>query len=157
MTSRSAAEIAFGVMGVYLLASNIPSAVVSIPMAFQESSLDPNLHWLPFLGVALSLASGVGVIVFRRGLAAMLAPATEPAEDGNGTGGVQAAAIAVIGTFYFASGLQLFLAERLAKPTGWQSSSQTLPEMAVGAALFLGARGIVVIWQKLRTAGRAKD
>src|SRR4051794_4584128 len=50
----------------------------------------------------------------RRALAAMLAPDAEPVEEGNATGGVQAAAIAVIGIFYLASGLQQFLAEHLA-------------------------------------------
>jgi len=106
----------------------------------------------------LLLATGVGLLALRRRLAAMLAPQTEAAEEGNGTGGVQAAAIAVIGVYFFAVGLQMFVADQLMqRDLGFHKSMQGPTEMTVGAALFLGARGIVAVWQWLRTAGRSKD
>jgi len=157
MTSRSAAAIAFGVLGVYLVAGNIPEIVVATQMKVQDSPF-AQAHWFPYLGPVISTACGVGLLVFRHALATLLAPASESTDEGSGIPGLQAAAIAVIGVFFFAGGLQLFIAEELTKEgVGFQRTAQSVTELAIGAALFLGARGIVVVWQKLRTAGRSKD
>jgi hypothetical protein len=158
MTSRSAAEIAFGVMGVFFVANNLTSAVVSIAMIFHGSANRDDLRWIPVVGSAVSLAFGVALIALRRSLAAMLSPAAKPPEEENGTGGLMAPAIAVIGIYFFAEGVQGFLAELLMKSRApFQASIEPPTMMVVGAALFLGARGLVVVWHKLRTAGRARD
>src|SRR5260221_13840137 len=104
MAPRSPAAIAFGVMGVYFMAESIPNLVGSMLIAPGESQ--PLFRWWAILGAVLRFACGVAVLVFRRRLAALLSPATEPADERSGTGGIQAAAIAVIGVFFFASGLQ---------------------------------------------------
>jgi len=160
MTPRGAAAIAFGVLGVYFVASSISGIVVATQMKVQDSSFAHFAHveWFPYLGPVISIVCGIGLLVFRRVLAALIAPASKLADEGNGTAGLQAAAIAVIGVFIFAGGLQGFIAEELTtQGSGFRRTAQSATDLAVGAALFLGARGIVVVWQKLRTAGRSKD
>jgi hypothetical protein len=145
-------------MGVYLVASNIAPAILSVAMDLQGSVAPQQFRWFATIGAVVHFACGVAIFILRGPLAAMLSPATEAAEEGNGTGGAQAAAIAVIGVFFFANGLHAFLADELENSHHmFQRTTRPWVEMAVGAALFLGARGIVVVWQKLRTAGRSTE
>lgn len=157
MNPRTAAEIALGVAGVWLILSRLPELGVSF--AFSPAEPDRLLRWVGIVHFGLVAVCGLSLVLLRRPLASWLVPMTEPGFTGS-VSGLQAAAFSVVGLLLLAEGLADFLA-RLA----WRSLSLDgtpsieqfalpLAQIAVGLAVFLGARGLVRIWQSLRTAGR---
>src|SRR3989442_11908605 len=104
MNTRKAAEIAFGVLGVWLIVASTPAIAglvisLSLPSADQSGSL----RWLGFVQIGLFLLCGLGLMLLRRRLAAWLVPNVEAVLEGS-TSGFQAAAYSVIGVLSFARG-----------------------------------------------------
>jgi hypothetical protein len=158
MNPRSAAEIAFGVAGVWLIVSRIPDFGVSL--AFSLAGPDGLLRWLGVVHVGLVAVCGLGLVLLRRRLASWLVPMAQPDLTGP-IAGFQAAAFSVIGLLLVARGLSDFLARLAVSVSGaWRPSFEEfvrpLAQIAVGLGLFLGARGFVTIWQSLRVAGRPR-
>src|SRR3954465_12626925 len=91
MNPRPAAEVAFGVAGVWLMVSRIPD--FGLNLALWPVGPDGVLHWVGVIHFALIVLCGVGLLRFRRALAAWLVPVPEPAVAGP-VPGLQAAAFA---------------------------------------------------------------
>ena len=156
MNPRNAAEIALGVAGVWLIVSRLPELAVSI--AFFPSEQDGLLRWLGVVHFGLVVVCGLGLVLLRHRLASWLVPMQQADLTGSATG-LQAAAFSVVGLLLLAQGLADSLARllshlfRLPETFVWPLALP-LAQIAVGLAVFLGARGLVSIWQSLRTAGR---
>ena len=156
MNSRNAAEIALGVAGVWLIVSRIPELGVSLVYSALEP--DGSVPWFPLVHVGLVIVCGLGLLLLRHRIASWLVPTPQPDFSGS-VAGLQAAAFSVVGLFLLAQGLADLLARltRSIADSGNASLDRLggpLAQIAVGLALFLGARGLATIWQSLRTAGR---
>ncbi|HKP49837.1 MAG TPA: hypothetical protein VJU17_07455 [Gemmatimonadales bacterium] len=152
MNPRSAAEVAFGVAGIWLLVSRIPD--FGLNLALWPVGPDGVLHWAGVIHFALVVICGVGLLGFRRALAAWLVPMPEP-DVGDSVVGLQAAAFSIVGVVLLAHGLAELLG-RLAVslwspghiPLDWLAIG--MAQTAVGLLLFLGAGGLAQVWRALR-------
>jgi hypothetical protein len=157
MNSRKAAEVAFGVVGVWFIVGSIP-AFPALVFSLTSPSADQSgpLRWLGFFQLGLVLLCGVGLVLLRRRLAAWLVPNVEAVLEGS-ISGLQAAAYSVIAVLSFAHGLRDLVAQVALAGGGtgdgetWRLYVSPVAQMVVGLALFFGARGLVTIWQALRT------
>jgi hypothetical protein len=158
MSPRTAAEIAFGVLGVYLLAGSIPQAIVSVGVVLREQNPDPVMVWMGAIGTALIAAFGAAIVAWRRSLAQRLAPNSQDQVPEAGTKMTYAAAISVVGVYFIAMGLSALLRELLRSlPRSNYSAllsidswAEPIAVSAMGAALFLGSRGIANVWRAAR-------
>jgi hypothetical protein len=155
MNPRTAAEIALGVAGVWLIASRIPDIVLT--SAFSPVDSGGLLRWLGPLQLAVVAACGVGLILLRRRLAAWLVPGSQPDLTGS-IPGLQAAAFSVVGVVLLARGLSELLAQLALAASGpgrtvLPAFATPLAQIAVGLAVFFGARGLVAMWRS-RAAGQ---
>ena len=163
MNMRKAAEIAFGVLGVWLIVERIP-AIPALVISLSLPSADQSgpLRWLGFVQIGLFLLCGLGLVLLRRRLAAWLVPNVEAVLEGSASG-FQAAAYSVIGVLSFARGLRDLIAQlALAGLSSgdadtWRLYVSPVAQMVVGLALFFGARGLVTIWQSLRNMPHEKE
>jgi hypothetical protein len=159
MNPRSAAEVAFGVAGIWLMVSRIPD--FGLNLALWPVGPDGVLHWVGVIHFALVAICGVGLLRFRRTLAAWLVPMPEPDVSGP-VPGLQAAAFAIVGVVLLAHGLAELLG-RLAVslwypghiPLDWLAIA--IAQIAVGLLLFLGARGLAQLWRALRGTRTGAD
>jgi hypothetical protein len=155
MTPRNAAEIALGVIGVWLIVSRVPELGVTV--AFYVREPDESIPWFLVVHLGLVIVCGLGLWLLRHRIASWLVP--EPQADlSDSVAGLQAAAFSVIGLFMLAEGLAGLLAQLITSVTDVGGSlnggfAGPLAKIAVGLPLFLGARGLATIWQSLRTAG----
>ena len=145
MTLRNATETALGLAGVWLIVSRLPDLLVSLVFA-------PDQALFVLADVGLMAACGVGLMVYRRRLARWLAPADEP-ESTYSVAVLQTAAISVIGVLLAVSGLSTILAQFVVSVADWRwpldTYSRSLIKLAIGLALFLGARRLVTWWQRV--------
>ena len=148
MTLRNATETALGLAGVWLMVSRFPDLLVSL--VFAEGRAGELRLVLSDLG--LITAVGVGLIIFRRPLAQWLAPAAEP-ESTDSVAILLAAAVTVIGVLLAVTGLSTILAQLVISVGDWRWPlglyARSLVKLAMGLALFLGARRLVIFWQRL--------
>src|SRR3954469_6585076 len=158
MNPRSAAEVAFGVAGIWLMVSRIPD--FGLNLALWPVGPDGVLHWVGVIHFSLIVVCGFGLLRFRRALAAWLVPTAEP-EVAAPIAGLQATAFSIVGGVLLAHGVAELLG-RLAVslwspghiPLDWLSIA--IAQVIVGLLLFLGARGLAHIWRALRgVRGRA--
>jgi hypothetical protein len=156
MTLRKATETALGFAGVWLIASRVPDVVVSL--VFAQGQASDVLLMLADLG--LITAVGVGLIIYRRRLAQWLAPADELASI-DSVAVLQAAAISVIGVLLAVSGLSGILSQLVVSVADWRWPlglyTRSLVKLAIGLALFFGARRIVILGQSLATGTPWRD
>jgi hypothetical protein len=155
MNPRTAAEIALGIAGVWLIVSRVPDLGVSL--AFSPSDPDGSIPWFVVVHVGLVIACGIGLLLLRRRIASWLVPEPQPDLRGSAAG-FQAAAFSVIGVLLLAEGLADCLAQLTLSPReggGWSFDrvARPLAQIAVGLGLFLGSPGVANIWQSLRAAG----
>ena len=155
MNSRNAAEIALGVAGVWLIASRLPE--LGLSLVFTPRQPDGSLSWILILSVGLVVLCGLGLVLLRHRIASWLVPMPQ-ADLKVSAPGLQAAAFSVIGVFLLAQGLTGFLAQlTISVADVWDSSLERfaapLAQVAIGLALFLGARRLATVWQSLRSAG----
>ena len=151
MNPRNAAEIALGVAAVWLIVSRIPELVMSL--AFLPAGPDGLFRWIGVVHAGLVVLCGLGLAHLRRRIASWLVPVAQPDLTGP-IAGFQSAAFSVIGVILVADGLSdLFHQLAISTLNVGRPSAGPLARIAVGLALFVGARGIVAIWQSLRTAG----
>ncbi len=148
MNARNAAEIAFGVAGMWLIVSRIPDMGVSV--VFSPDEPGGLLRWLGVVHFAVVFVCGLGLVLLRRRLASWLVPA-QPAELNGSVAGLQAAAFSVVGLLLLAEGLADFLA-RLGYRSllaNWDPSIEQfalpLAQIVIGLGVFLGARTLVRI------------
>ncbi|HVU00880.1 MAG TPA: hypothetical protein VHE30_03980 [Polyangiaceae bacterium] len=166
MTPRNAAEVALGVAGIYFLAEHVPAAILTLVSTLEEHDQVTWLRWVGFAQVLLMLAAGFSLFWFRAPFAACLTRHMETSDPQTVAPGVHAAAVSVLGLFFFVSGVSSLLGvaavAREQMPfskTGFSATPFIQPgtQTLLGAALFLGTRGIVRVWTTLRTAGRHHD
>jgi len=158
MNPRPAAEVAFGVAGLWLMVSRIPD--FGLNLALWPVGPDGVLHWVGVIHFALIVVCGVGLLRFRRALAAWLVPVSEPGVTGP-VAGLQAAAFAVVGVVLLTHGLAELLGRVAVSllspghiPLDWLAIA--IAQVLIGLLLFLGARGLAHIWRALRgVRGRA--
>jgi hypothetical protein len=156
MNPRNAAEIALGVAGVWLIVSRMPE--LGLGLVFTPRQPDGSLSWIVLVLVGLVILCGLGLVLLRHRIASWLVPMPQPDLTGS-VAGMQAVAFSVVGVFLLADGLAGLLAQlTMLVSDAWGSSVERLAaplaQVAVGLALFLGARRLATIWQSLRTAGR---
>jgi hypothetical protein len=152
MNPRSAAEVALGVAGIWLMVSRVPE--LGLNLALWPVGPDGVLHWVGVIHFALVAVCGFGLLHFRRRLAAWLVPIAEPDAPAP-VAGLQAAAFSVVGVVLLGYGLAELLG-RLAVslwspghiPLDWLAIATA--QIAVGLVLFLGARGLAQIWTALQ-------
>jgi hypothetical protein len=158
MTPRNAAELAFGVAGIYYVAEYIPSIFSSVAAMFQDEHA--RLVWVGIAHVVLALVVGSALVRFRGQLAARLTQNMDAAPPQAGAPGAHAAAISVVGIYYLVPGLSSIISLTAARLTDVRFASENADfiryglQTVLGAGLFLGAPGIVRAWTALRTAGR---
>jgi hypothetical protein len=156
MNPRNAAEVALGVAGVWLIVSRMPE--LGLSLVFTPRQPDGSFSWIVLLLIGLVILCGLGLVLLRHRIASWLVPMPQPDLSGS-VAGIQAVAFSVVGVFLLAHGFAGLLAQlaMLVSDT-WGSSVERLAtplaQVAVGLALFLGARRLATIWQSLRTAGR---
>jgi hypothetical protein len=157
MNPRNAAEVAFGVAGIWLIVSRMPHILVSL--AFSPADPRGIGRWFGLLHFGLVAGCGLGLLLLRHRLASWLVPVPQPALSGS-VPGLQAAAFSVVGLLMAAHGLAELLA-RLAtslpihERVSFLRFATPLSQLVVGLAVFVGARGLVSIWQSGRTAGQS--
>jgi Na+-driven multidrug efflux pump len=164
MSRRALAELAFGVSGVYLVASRTPEIGGVLLMLFFDSAPDASTRWAFIAHVGLIFATGAGLFAFRGTLARLIVPSDEVQSLNDGISELQAAAFSVLGAYLVAfslsgivSSLVSILAVRgsLDSPSSWIFGfTKEAVLLALGLILFLGARGIVGFWRRTRSAGR---
>ena len=161
MNMRKAAEVAFGVVGVWLIVESIaaiPALVISLTLA-SEDLTDP-LRWLGFVQIGALLLCGLGLLRLRRRLAAWLVPNEEAVLEGS-TAGLQAAAYSVIAVLSLAHGVRELIAQLVLTGTGgadtWRLYVSPVTQIVIGLVLFFGARGLVTIWQSSRPMAHEKE
>jgi hypothetical protein len=149
VNSRTSAEVAFGVAGIWLIVSRIPDALLTL-VAMQS---DPNaqLRWLGGIHFGIAILCGLGLIVLRFRLASWLVPRA----DGELTGsvpGLQAAAFSVVGLLLLSRGFadllgRLVLAAATTEDRSFWRFALPLVQVTVGLAVFLGAPVLVSLWR----------
>ena len=162
MNQRNATEVCLLVAGVYLCASSVPLGVIYVvsAAAITESSTMarqfPGARWLGSIGYVATAASGLALVFFRKRLAKRLTSDGPNGDADAGVSGVQAAAISVLGIYFFSGGLTgvvqevalAFLWPR--RYGGIEQAVRPITEMVVGLLLFLGSRGLVTLWIRLQ-------
>jgi hypothetical protein len=165
MSPRIAAETAFAVAGVFLLAGSVSQAVLSIDMGLHAQNPDALVRWIGAIGACLHAVIGAALIASRHWLSMRLAPESQDQVE-TGTDGIHAAAISVVGVYFLAAGLSGLLREVLRSVVphsvfgaalSLYNCAGPIAETVVGFALFLGSRGIISLWRGLRSAGRHAD
>jgi hypothetical protein len=148
MNPRSAAEVAFGVAGIWLMVSRIPGILLSLA----PSPAEPVgvVRWFGLLHFGLVAGCGLGLLLLRHRLATWLVPLPQPALSGS-VPDIQAAAFSVVGLLMAAHGLAELLARLVMSTSIVERSSfwrlaTPLVQLVVGLAVFFGARGVVTIW-----------
>jgi uncharacterized iron-regulated membrane protein len=145
MTLRNATETALGLAGLWLIVSRVPDLLVSL--VFAQDQL-----FLVLADFGLMVACGSGLLVYRRRLAQWLAPADEP-DRPDSAAALQTAAIWVIGVLLALSGLSAILSQLVVSVADWRWPlgiySRSLIRLAIGLALFFGARRLVTFWQRV--------
>ena len=165
MSPRHAAEIAIGVVGVYFLASSIAMSASSLQLALHTSTPESDVRWIGVISCALTAATGGALVGFRRWLAGWLVPNSQASSEGNGTPGVHAAAISVIGIYFLVSGVsdlvqEVVIALSASRSGGLLSFERSVgpaAQMVVGSLLFCGAGAVVRFWNTFRRIGRSAD
>jgi hypothetical protein len=161
LSASKLAQVLLGVLGVWLIAS----AAETLPYFaayywFPGPSPEPaEMAWLQIVWPAAQFAVslGVGVFVFwkRAALARWIAGGDETPLPG--VSGLQAAAFAVLGAVFVVEGLSDAIPALAASESAGSGFESVLwkgvVELALGLALFLGARGLASVWSTLRTAG----
>ena len=152
MNAREVAEAALGTAGIWLIVSRIPDFGLNV--ALWPVGPDGVLHWVGVIHFMLWLGCGLALILFRRPVASWLVPAS-PSELTAPVAGLQAAAFSVVGLVLLAHGLADLLG-RLAMSVTYPGRmtlewlAAALAEIAIGLAVFLGARGLVRLWHAIR-------
>ena len=152
MNAREVAEAALGTAGIWLIVSRIPDFGLNI--ALWPVGPDGVLHWVGVIHFALWLGCGLALILLRRRIASWLVPSS-PSELTAPVAGLQAAAFSVVGLVLLARGLADLLG-RLAMSVTYPDRmtvewlAAALAEIAIGLAVFLGARGLVRLWHAVR-------
>lgn len=163
MSPRSAAKIAFGVAGAYLVAVSVPQALASVAAGLLGRDHDPVIRWIAIIAPVVTAVTGSGMIALRKAMSARLVPETQEQVSDSGVTGAQGAAISVVGVYFLATGTaglarellrSLVPQSRFGAALSIDACAGPLAEFAVGLSLFLGARGIVSVWGEARTAGR---
>lgn len=155
------AELALGMAGIYFLAENIPASVLSLVTLLHEREHVVFLTWIGSVQIVLMLLFGGALFGFRGPLAARLSRDMDAAPSSTPAPGVQGAAISVLGLYFFVPAVSSLIANaalaveepRFANTEFVRPAVQTV----LGAALFLGARGLVRVWTLLRVAGRHRE
>ena len=155
MNPRNAAEIALGLAGIWLIVSRLPELGVSLVASIKNP--DGSVPWFVLVHLGIMIGCGLGLVFLRHRIAAWLVPMPQPDFKGS-VAGLQAAAFSVVGLFLLAQGMAEFLARLTVSGSDAGVSSAErfagpLAQIVVGLAIFLGTRGLVGIWQSLRTAG----
>lgn len=158
MTSRNAAALTIGVAGIYFLAENVPASVLALVTFLHEHEDLEFPVWIGSVHVVLMLLFGGALLVYRGAIASRLAKDMDDASASTGAAGFHAAAISVLGLYFFVPGLSTLVADGAVALTQPRFRNIDFVRPAVqtvlGAGLFLGARGLVRVWTALRTAGR---
>jgi len=108
MNMRKAAEVAFGVAGVWLIVASIPALVFTLK--FPSPNQSGELRGMVFVQLGLVLLCGLGLVFLRRRFAAWLVPSDDAVLEGS-TSGLQAAAYSVIAVLSFTRGLRDLIAQ----------------------------------------------
>jgi hypothetical protein len=156
VNARAAAEVAFGVVGIWLIVSRIPDALLTI-VALQSDPGAP-LRWLGATHLGIATVCGVGLIALRFRLASWLVPESDLELSGS-IPGLQAAAFSVVGLFLLSHGLadlvgRLVLAATTNEDRSFWRFALPLVHVTVGLAVFIGAPILVSLW---RTAGSMRS
>ena len=152
MNMRKAAEVAFGVVGVWLIVGSIPAFVFTL--TFPPADQSGQLRGMVFVQLGLVLLCGLGLVLLRRRLAAWLVPSGDAVLESS-TSGLQAAAYSVIAVLSFTRGLRDLIAQlvlggqALGEADAWRQFVPPVAQIVVGLALFFGARRLVLFWQAL--------
>ena len=163
MNARSAAEVAFAVTGTYLVVSGASFAISATEFAMVAP--DKFLGWSNIVGPVGTVLAGASLVGFRTKIAGRLFEDESVEAGRDWIGGAQAAAISVIGAYFFAEGLAQLVRElafwKLAPGVVGEPSVRQLSEdiarVVIGLALFFGARGITGFWRMLRNGPMPKD
>jgi hypothetical protein len=158
VSSRSAAEVALGIAGIWLMVSRIPEFGTNL--ALWPVGPDGTLHWVGVVHFTLVVACGLGLLLLRRSIAARLVPEQQP-DLTDSVPALQAAAFSVIGVVLLARGLadvlgRLVMAVSYSGPISMSWFAPGLAQVIVGLALFLGARGLVSVWHWVRRTARPR-
>ncbi len=148
MSQRQLASVLFTVLGVFIIATRIPYIVAGAVYllssnASSERGLAPQFASLALL--LLSVLLGGALVLFRDRWADRLFPA------GPSFGGpeLQAVGLSVLGCYFVIDGIAGLVRS---VPFG-QLEWAAIARVVLGAALFLGARGLSRLWSLARTAG----
>jgi hypothetical protein len=159
MNPRSAAAIALGVAGIWLIVSRIPE--IALTLVFSPAEPDGILRWLGPIQFGVVAGCGLALVLLRHRLASWLVPTAQPDLTGSAPE-LQAAAFSVVGLLLLARGFadgvaQLAMSVANAERASFAQLASPLVQIAVGLALFIGARNLVTVWQSLRTAGQSRS
>jgi len=157
MNQRQLASVLFAVVGVFIAASYLPYIAGQVIFLFSSdavgqqapgtaSPLLSQLTSIAFLTVGVLISSAL--VLFRNRLAERLFPA------GPLLGGqeFQAVGLSVLGCYFVIEGISGVFRLR-SRTLEWGAVAQVV----LGAALFLGARGISRLWSLARTAGTGHE
>jgi hypothetical protein len=158
MNPRTAAEVAFGVAGIWLIVSRIPDILLTL--AFSPAEPGGVVRWFGLLHFGLVAECGLGLLLLRHRLAARLVPMPQTALAGS-VPDLQAAAFSVVGLLMAAHGLaellaRLVMSTSIAERSSFWRLATPLVQLVVGLAVFVGARGLVTIWRSVRSAGQSR-
>jgi len=152
VNAREVAEAALGTAGIWLIVSRIPDFGLNV--ALWPVGPDGVLHWVGVIHFILWLGCGLALILLRRRIASWLVPSAQ-SELTAPVAGLQAAAFSVVGLVLLARGLADLLGRLVMSVTypdrmtlEWLAAA--LAEIAIGLAVFLGARGLVRLWHAIR-------
>ena len=158
MTRQDLASTAFAVLGVYLILSRLPEAVIASAFALiasQEATDTFSTFIAPMVFVVLSAAAGAALIALRDHLARWLfgPPAMASSDDASR---LQAIAFSVLGVYLAIVGGSRAVGGALASQGAAAWAGPGI-QCALGVAIFLWSDGLSGLWVTLRQAGRNRD
>lgn len=173
LTGHDAAVIALRLLGIYCLLDTVPLLAVLAMLPQMVRSAGGTVEVLVFLATfvphALYVALGVWLLVTARRLARWLLPSAAAGSVGLSLAGVEAQAIAfsVVGVLLvgralpdLARGLSYVVqssSDGIQVGPRWDDALPGLVGVAVqaglGVVLFLRARGLALLWHRIRTGG----
>jgi hypothetical protein len=155
MNQRQFASLLFAVVGVFIAATRVPELFILVGLLAQSSPATESAFsgvsqrqasTIALIASLLAILIGGALILFRHRLAARLfAAATQPLEARD----AQAVALSVLGCYFAVHGIsRVAWAGRF----DWSAAVQ----LALGIALFFGARGLSGLWLLSRPANGSR-
>jgi hypothetical protein len=165
ITRHDMATVTIRVVGIYFIVLGLRVAPMLYSFLVPSQPLDAVAVGYLVLDGGLYLAVGILLLVFGKDWGRRILPNPGPAQPDPTSNDLLEMAFAVVGAVLAAKALVgitiIFIGGRgtwqIYGPPGWLPYLGPAVQLALGIALFLGARGLTRFWHKLRSTSYGKE